>query len=57
METISHQAKPQNGAFLKAMIKINHPEWNAEQIENEFSRQMEAKNNQDDDGFCEACSG
>ena len=49
--------KPQNGAFLKAMIKINHPEWTVEQIENEFQRQMNAKNDPDGDDFCEACSG
>lgn len=44
------------GNFLKSMIKISHPDWTPNQIESEFQKQMEQKDN-DEDGFCEACSG
>lgn len=50
------QKPANNGAFLKSLIKINNPEWTAEQIEAEFQRKMNAIE-QDDDGTCEACSG
>lgn len=53
------QAEPQNGAFIKAMIKITHPEWSAEQIEAEFQKKLYELNNptHDNDGSCEYCSG
>ncbi|MBI3500988.1 MAG: hypothetical protein HY063_04275 [Bacteroidetes bacterium] len=51
------QTDSNKGAFLRSLIKINHPDWTAEQIEAEFQRQMKAKDNEQDDGYCEACSG
>lgn len=50
-------ANTQQGAFLKSLIRINHPDWTSPQIEAEFQRQMTAKENDEDDGSCEACSG
>jgi len=50
--------KPQNnGAFLKSLIKINNPGWTSEQIEEEFERKMNAIEQDNGDGTCEACSG
>ena len=51
--------KSNKGAFLKAMIKINHPDWTAEHIEAEFKIKMEKLNNPDnsDEDYCESCSG
>lgn len=51
--------KPQNnnGAFLKSLIKINNPGWTAEQIEAEFQQKMNAIEQDNGDGTCEACSG
>lgn len=58
MENPSDQKEtPQSGAFLKSLIKINHPDWTTEEIESEFQRQMKAKENQQEDNGCEACSG
>lgn len=51
-----NQQKPNNGAFLKSLIKINNPDWTQEQIEAEFQRKMNAIE-QEEDGVCEACSG
>lgn len=47
----------QEGAFLKSLIRINHPDWTPQQIETEFQRQMTTNKNNEDDGSCEACSG
>ena len=52
----TQQTNPNKGAFLKSLIKINHPDWNAAQIEAEFIRQMNTNQN-DEQGVCEACSG
>lgn len=50
------QKPKNNGAFLKSLIKINNPDWSAEQIEAEFQLKMNAIE-QEEDGVCEACSG
>ena len=43
------------GAFLKALIKINYPNLTQEEIELEYQKQIkEIKENPDD---CEMCSG
>ena len=55
-ENQTQHATPANGAFLKSLIKINHPDWNTAQIEAEFIRQMNANMNEEEGG-CEACSG
>lgn len=49
--------QPTEGAFLKAMIKINNPTWTAEQIEQEFLRQMASNRDENSDSGCDACSG
>jgi hypothetical protein len=50
------QQTPNNGAFLKSLIKINNPDWTPEQIEAEFQLKMN-RIEQEEDGTCEACSG
>lgn len=56
MRPQSVQKPSNNGAFLKSLIKINNPDWSAEQIEAEFQRRLSAIENEED-GACEACSG
>lgn len=51
------QQPQNNGAFLKSLIKINNPDWTAEQIEAEFQLKMARIEQEDGDGTCEACSG
>lgn len=46
---------PGEGAFLKAMIKINNPTWTLAQIEAEYLKQK-LRRDESDDG-CESCSG
>lgn len=45
---------PNKGNFQKALIKVAHPDWSPEQIENEYQRLQQLD---DDDGGCEMCSG
>lgn len=45
---------PNKGNFQKALIKIAHPDWTPEQIEAEYQRQLQQK---DESGDCEMCSG
>lgn len=42
--------------FIKASIKIAHPDWTAEQIEAEFPVKMLEIQKQMEDGTCEFCS-
>lgn len=59
-QNLNHQSqspKPTEGAFLKAMIKINNPTWSLEQIEQEFKRQMTRKDDEGTEGGCDVCSG
>lgn len=51
------KTKTNEGSFLKALIKINHPDWTDKQIEDEFKRQLEAKLKEEENDDCEACSG
>ena len=51
------QKPSNNGAFLKSLIKINNPDWTAEQIEAEFQLKMSRIEDEQGDGTCEACSG
>lgn len=45
-----------NPAFVKATIKIAHPDWTPEQIEAELQKKLiELQNPQTDEG-CEFCS-
>lgn len=46
--------KPQEGKFIKALIKINNPTWTNEQIESEYERKIKEVNENPDD--CEMCS-
>jgi hypothetical protein len=48
--------KPQEGAYLKALIKISHPDWTQEQIEAEYQKKLNHSENSDDIG-CDFCSG
>lgn len=55
MNSESKQSKPNEGAFIKSLIKINNPTWNAAQIDAEYQRKIkEVQENPDD---CEMCSG
>lgn len=51
----SNYAGPSPG-FVRASIKIAHPEWTAEQIEAEFQVKMIELLNPSSDGSCEFCS-
>ena len=42
--------------FIRATIKIAHPDWSAEQIEAELKKKMAELKNQSNDGTCEFCS-
>jgi len=58
MQTItlpSNYSGPSLG-FVRASIKIAHPEWSAEQIESELQKKMMEILNPTSDGSCEFCS-
>lgn len=42
--------------FIKASIKIAHPDWTAEQVDAEFQIKMIEIQKQMEDGSCEFCS-
>lgn len=55
---MQNQVKPPvNSGFIKATIKIAHPDWTPEQIEAEYQKKIQEMNNPNnsDDG-CEFCS-
>lgn len=49
------KVNPNEGAYMKAMIKIAHPDWTKEQIEAEYQNKKN-KTNDDEDNGCEFCS-
>lgn len=51
---IRKNEQPQQGQFLKALIKIANPDWTTEQIEAEYLRQQEQHDI--DNGGCPMCS-
>lgn len=58
MQTITlppNYAGPSLG-FVRASIKIAHPEWTAEQIESELYVKIQEILNPNNDGSCEFCS-
>ena len=42
--------------FVRATIKIAHPDWSPEQIESELKKKMWEIQNPDNEGGCEFCS-
>jgi hypothetical protein len=42
--------------FVRATIKIAHPDWSAEQIESELQRKMQELQDPAGDNGCEFCS-
>lgn len=42
--------------FIRATIKIAHPDWTPEQIESELQKKMQELQNPSSDGSCEFCS-
>lgn len=42
--------------FLRATIKISHPDWSAEQIEVELKKKINELRNPSNDVGCEFCS-
>ena len=58
METKQNQVNS-NGpslGFIRATIKIAHPEWTAEQIEAELQIKVKELENPNSDAGCEFCS-
>jgi len=49
------ESNPNEGAYIKAMIKIAHPDWTKEQIEAEYQIKKNKSDKEDDKG-CEFCS-
>jgi hypothetical protein len=43
-------------AFIRATIKIAHPDWTAQQIEAELQKKIEELRNPQNSGDCEFCS-
>ncbi len=50
-----NQSNQNEGAYIKAMIKIAHPDWTKEQIEAEYQKKKNETDKYDDNG-CEFCS-
>jgi hypothetical protein len=42
--------------FVRATIKIAHPDWSPEQIESELQMKLQELQKQNDGGDCEFCS-
>lgn len=42
--------------FIRATIKIAHPDWTPEQIEAELQKKLQEIQNPSQDGGCEFCS-
>jgi hypothetical protein len=58
MQTNANQNNNSGGpspAFIKATIKIAHPEWTPEQVEAEFQKKISEQKSEGDEG-CEFCS-
>ena len=53
---MEQQEKSKEGAYLKSLIKIWHPDWTQEQIESEYQIKIVQSENNDDNG-CDVCSG
>lgn len=51
----NHASLPSVG-FVRASIKIAHPDWSPEQIEAELQQKMHELQNPDNSGDCEFCS-
>lgn len=47
---------PQQYNFVRAMVKIAHPDWTPEQIEAEAQNKIKEIENEQDGG-CDMCSG
>lgn len=45
----------ENLAFLRAQIRVYHPEWTAEQIENEAIKIASGNNSEDEEEGCLYC--
>ncbi len=55
MENQTSTAGPSMG-FIRASIKIAHPDWTPEQIEAELQKKLHELQNPQNDGSCEFCS-
>lgn len=53
---ITTQTNLPSPGFIKATIKIAHPDWTAEQIEAAFQEKMIELQNPNTDPSCEFCS-
>lgn len=55
MSTTSQQNGP-SPAFVRATIRIAHPDWTPEQIESELQKKMNELQGATESGDCEFCS-
>jgi hypothetical protein len=53
--TTQHLTAP-NSNFIKALIKIAHPDWTAEQVEAEAQKKLAEATNSSNSDDCEYCS-
>lgn len=56
MDTKNQNANGPSVGFVRATIKIAHPDWSAEQIEAELQKKLHELQNPTSSGDCEFCS-